>query len=458
MAVKVAPGAHPSNPALGGEILRKPTCTDCHQGHDWLDPRTADFRQQLSGRCGDCHVRLLEQYQMSLHGQLTQLGHAPAAKCADCHGWHEVQPVADPRSPVFAANRLQTCQKCHPEANANFANFDPHADHHDPQRSPLLHWVYTGLMTILLSVIGFFAVHSVLWLVRGTIQARRHPRPKGLQPGQIAYVRFNTFHRAAHVGLLTCFLGLAATGLPLKYSHTSSAQNLTIWLGGFTSMGLWHRIFGLVTFGYLVAYVLLVSYRLVARPKHSGSRTGMLFGPDSPIPNWRDVRDFYKMVWWFFGLGPKPGFERWSYWEKIDIWGALSDIMIIGLSGLVLWFPELVTTFMPGETLNVAKVIHSTQALLATGFVFAIHFFHTHVRPDKFPMDMSMFAGLVSDEELREERPDFMQRMDRDLRLEQLKATVPSQRVLRLYALGGSIGLAIGLALLAGIIIGLLSG
>lgn len=56
--------------------------------------------------------------------------------------------------------------------------------------------------------------------------------------------------------------------------------------------------------------------------------------------------------------------------------------MAIGFTGLILWFPNLICAYLPGETLNIAKVIYSPQALLATGFVFTIHFFNTHLRPD----------------------------------------------------------------------------
>ncbi len=73
------------------------------------------------------------------------------------------------------------------------------------------------------------------------------------------------------------------------------------------------------------------------------------------------------MLRWFVGLGPKPGFERWAYWEKFDFWGAAADIVIIGFTGLVLWFPNFFCRFLPGKVLNIAQVIHSTQALLATG-------------------------------------------------------------------------------------------
>ncbi len=69
-------------------------------------------------------------------------------------------------------------------------------------------------------------------------------------------------------------------------------------------------------------------------------------------------------------------------------WG----IMMIGVSGLILWFPEYATIILPGWAINVAAIIHSDEALLAAGFIFTIHFFHTHMRPEKFPMDTIIFT------------------------------------------------------------------
>ena len=388
-----------------------------------------------------------------MHGELTNLGFGPAANCADCHGDHEIVPISAETSPVGAANRLATCQKCHPEAPPNFADFDPHANHYDAQRDPYLHAVYVTLMTLLLSTIGVFLLHSALWFIRCLIDLRHHPRPRGLVPGEIAYVRFSSFHRMAHVALLISFLGLTLTGLPLKYSHTDWAQTLARLLGGFATTGVWHRIFGLVNIAYLVLYVLWVIYRMSTKPRVVGSMSAVVFSGDSPVPNWRDLSDFVKTMRWFVGLGPKPGYERWGYWEKVDIFGAMADIVIIGFTGLILWFPEIVTSVLPGKTLNYAKVIHSTQALLATSFVFAIHFFNTHLRPDKFPMDLSMFAGLVSEEELREERPDYYERLRREGRLEEFQAVVPPRRFLRLVTFAGAIAVAIGLSLLVGIVV-----
>jgi cytochrome b subunit of formate dehydrogenase len=247
------------------------------------------------------------------------------------------------------------------------------------------------------------------------------------------------------------FLGLALTGLPLKYSHFEWAQTLARAFGGFESTSVWHRIFGVANMGVLATYLFWMFRRLVAGRKSGLFRTSLIFGPDSPVPTLRDVRDCLKMIRWFFGLGPRPTVERWSYWEKYDFWGASADILVIGFTGLILWFPNVFCAWLPGQVLNVAKVIHSTQALLATGFVFAIHFFNTHLRPEKFPMDMSVLTGLVNEEELLEERPEYVERMRQLAQLEQLETVVPPRRVLWQLTLAGAVALALGLVLLVGI-------
>lgn len=436
---------------------RKPSCTDCHQGHDLPSPKSANARLSSSDRCGSCHAEFSVGYSISMHGALTKLGYGPAAKCHDCHGAHDVLKVSNPDSRLSASHRRETCEKCHPDATQDFADFDPHADHRDPDRDPVLHGVYLVLMTLLLTTFGGFGLHSLLWLIRGTIDVFKHGRPRSLVPGTVAYVRFGPFHRVAHTVMVLSFLGLAMTGLPLKYSHQGWAQVLAQAFGGFESTGYAHRIFAAMNIGCLVVYVVRMLGRVLAAPPKGRSRMSVVFGDDSPVPNLRDVKDFFKMVRWFLGLGPKPTFERWSYWEKFDFWGACADIVIIGATGLILWFPDLTCAYLPGKTLNIAKVIHSTQALLATGFVFAIHFFNTHMRPEKFPMDLSILTGRVSVEELHEERPEYLERMRREGKLEQLKAEVPPREVLSFAVLSGTVALLAGLGLLAGIVLAAMS-
>ncbi len=327
-------------------------------------------------------------YALSMHGQLTALGYGPAAKCADCHGAHDPNLLAldDPDSTLaLPENRMHTCAKCHVNAGANFVHFDPHLDPYDARKYPVVNAVQITLLTLLYSTFAFFGIHSILWFIRGLVEVLKHGRPHGLRPGQTAYVRFVSFHRIGHTIMMSSFLGLALTGLPLKYRDAPWAKSLAQGMGGFPSTSFWHRFFGVILLVSMLVYMARMVRLLVQGREQGRSLGSLIFGSDSPMPTLRDLKDFLKMLRWFFGLGPRPGFDRWSYWEKIDFWGAIADTVIIGSTGLVLWFPNFFCGPLPGTTLNIAKVIHSTQALLATGFVFAIHFFNTHFRPTGSP-------------------------------------------------------------------------
>ena len=444
--------------APGGKEKRAPSCTSCHQGHDFINPESTAFRQQSPHRCGNCHSSLSQYYTMSMHGQLTELGYGPAAKCSDCHGAHDILPDSDPTSHLSMANRPETCRKCHPFASASFVSFDPHADYTNAQRDPGLYWTHRVLMIFIVTTFCAFGAHCLIWVIRSVVEVVKRGRPRGLVPGGVAYVRFSPFHRWAHFLLLVSFLGLAATGLPLKYSEFDWAKTLARVLGGFESTGTWHRFFAVITFCCFSGYVALLVNRYRSGRSRGTSRRELLFGPDSPLPNVRDLKDLLKMFRWFVGLGPRPTFERWAYWEKFDFWGACSDVILIGTTGLILWFPNLFCTILPGSALNYAKVIHSTLALLATGFVFAIHFITTHFRADKFPADVSVFTGLVSEEEFKYERPELFERLSREGELKNLRTTAPSRRRLWLITIGGLMAYFAGLALLAAMVIAALGG
>jgi len=446
-------GGQASRPAPGGTKNLKPTCTSCHQGHDLPSPGSVAFRDALPDRCGNCHGGMSSSYALSMHGKLTDLGYGPAAKCADCHGSHDILPLNDPNSRLSAANRVHTCGQCHTKASANFVNFSPHIDPFNAKKNPVVHAVQVTLLTLLYSTFAFFGIHSLLWFIRGLVDVLKHGRPHGLRPGEVAYVRFVSFHRIGHTIMMTSFLGLALTGLPLKYHAAPWAKSLAQGMGGFEYTGFWHRFFGVILLISMLVYLARMVRLMVQGRKQGRTLVNMLFGSDSPLPTLRDLKDFLKMLRWFFGLGPRPSFDRWSYWEKIDFWGAIADTVIIGSTGLVLWFPNFFCGVLPGTALNIAQVIHSTQALLATGFVFAIHFFNTHFRPDRFPADMSVLTGLVSEEEFKEDRPEYFERLEREGKLDAMRTTSPGLAVLWCIRTFGFLALAVGLALLLGMIV-----
>jgi cytochrome b subunit of formate dehydrogenase len=446
------PGRESGAAAPGGNTRRRPSCTDCHVGHDMPDPSSAVARNQQGDRCGSCHQELQTAYRLSMHGELSDLGYTTGAKCSDCHGGHEILAVSDPNSLMAPGNRLHTCATCHEGIAANLISFDPHANHRDPERSAVVFWIYRGVLTFIIVVFGVFGLHAAVWFLRGLVDVSRHGRPPALTSNMAGYVRFNRFHRVAHSVMVVSFLMLALTGLPLKFSTYYWAQWLAGILGGFTWTGFWHRFFAITMFGCFGAYVFHLSRCYFQKRREGTSRLQTIFGPDSPVPNLRDLKDILAMIKWFVGRGPRPTFERWAYWEKFDFFGATSDTILIGTTGLILWFPNFFCSFLPGEAVNIAKVVHSTLAMLATGFVFAIHFFGTHFRADKFPMDMSILTGVVSETEMHHERPELLARMQAEGRVEELQAAAPNGWALFAIRIAGFVALFVGLGALAGII------
>jgi cytochrome b subunit of formate dehydrogenase len=220
--------------------------------------------------------------------------------------------------------------------------------------------------------------------------------------GNRQYVRFSRLNRLLHATMIVSFMSLALTGMTLKFSYTGWAAFMSRLFGGYESAGTIHRFAAFVMIIVFVVHIM----DLVRRKKHEfGSWKAMLTGPNTMMPTNKDLQELKGSLRWFFGRGPRPQFGRWTYWEKFDYFAVFWGIFVIGSTGLTLWFPEFFTHFIPGWMLNVATIIHSDEALLATGFIFTVHFFNTHLRPEKFPMDMVIFTGRMDLEEFREDKP-----------------------------------------------------
>jgi cytochrome b subunit of formate dehydrogenase len=216
------------------------------------------------------------------------------------------------------------------------------------------------------------------------------------------FQRFSRLDRVLHVLMILSFISLASTGMTLKFSYTSWAHGLSRAFGGFESAGTIHRLAATVMFGIFFTHLY---HLLVRKRKELGSLKALLFGPDTMLFKKKDFRDLVDSFKWFLGKGPRPQYGRWTYWEKFDYIAVFWGIFVIGSTGLMLWFPELFTRFLPGRLINVATIVHSDEALLATGFIFTVHFFNTHLRPEKFPIDLVIFTGSMPVEEFREDKP-----------------------------------------------------
>lgn len=262
--------------------------------------------------------------------------------------------------------------------------------------------------------------------------------------------RFNPYHRILHIVMAVSFMGLVLSGMPLKYAHAPWAAWLMKLLGGSLAAGLIHRICGAITFGYFAAHITYLFYAIVLVRRLRFN----FIGPESMIPRLKDVADIVNNIKWFLGRGPAPQFDKYTYWEKFDYWAVFWGVGMIGVSGLFLWFPEFFSRFLPGWSFNIATIIHSDEALLASGFIFTIHFFNTHMRPEKFPLDPVIFTGSLTLEELKHERPLEYQRLLEEGRLEESKASPSPSWVLPVGSLFGFAMMTLGLFLLVLIFLG----
>jgi nitrate/TMAO reductase-like tetraheme cytochrome c subunit len=158
-------GIHGKEIAQGN--LKAPVCTDCHTAHAILQPTAAAFRMESTPICGNCHMAQLGTYRDTFHSQLGLLGgYVQTARCWDCHRAHKILPASDPQSPINKANLVQTCGKCHAGANLSFVQYQPHANPRDRELNPGLYFVRLFMNLLLISVLTFFIIHTVLWLIR----------------------------------------------------------------------------------------------------------------------------------------------------------------------------------------------------------------------------------------------------------------------------------------------------
>ena len=462
---------------LARDPAKGAVCTDCHTAHDIERPGNAHFKATSDAKCGQCHTDRLANYRETYHGKAMMLGKtnaaAEVAACYDCHGHHDIFQHTDARSKLSAAHIVQTCARCHPGANASFTQYQPHADPSDGVHYPALHWVYLAMTTLLVSVFAFFGLHTLLWVTRFAITYFRDP--PGFRAARLAahadaetYRRFTPYERFLHMLVVTSFLVLVITGMPLKFYYTDWARGLFNLLGGPESARALHHLAALVTFLYFALHLWNLAQSLwrhrggLRDPATGRFKLGRLwaavFGPDSMVPSLQDARDFAAHVKWFVGRGPKPQWDRWTYWERFDYFAVFWGVAIIGLSGLVLWFPRLFTAFLPGWLINIAVVIHSDEALLAAGFIFTFHFFNSHFRFDKFPMDTVIFSGHISKTEMLTERRRWYDRLVASGRLDEHRVLHSDWATRKtLYKTLGFVFLGIGLLILGLMVYALVS-
>lgn len=440
----------------GKEVLEKQNsdaavCSDCHTTHNIESPEKDSMKLTITKNCGSCHEKSLKTYVSSYHGQVNRLGYAHTAKCYDCHGSHDLKSVDDPTSKVHQNNRLKTCQTCHENAPEGFLSFHAHGNADDYERYPGI-WITAKFMNLLIiGVFLFFWTHVILWFYR---EYRDRQQGKGYVPpaggeGTVYFRRFTVTWRVVHLLFAVSTMTLVLTGSTLLFSHTAWAPFIMGLLGGPQTEAIIHRTAASIWLAVFLSHVIFAGYNILTSRKKF-----KWFGPTSMLPNWQDLYDLVAMFRWFFGKAERPSFDRWSYWQKFDYWAPFWGAGVIGLSGLMLFFPTKTAMILPGFVFNIATIVHAEEALLATIFLFTVHFFNAHFRPDKFPMSTTIFTGAIPIEEFKHEHKLEYERLKASGELEKYLVNKPSKVVAAGSKVLGTILIFAGLTLLTLVMIG----
>jgi hypothetical protein len=170
-----------------------PTCIDCHGVHNIQDPTTSSFKLNSPELCGKCHTNatLMDKYGIStdvlntyvadFHGTTVTLFEKtspdqPTNKpvCFDCHGVHDIKKVDDPVYGLeMKDNLLIVCQRCHPDATANFP--DAWMSHYipSPTHFSVVYYVNLFYKFFIPTVIGGMLIFVLSDIVRRLIERRK---------------------------------------------------------------------------------------------------------------------------------------------------------------------------------------------------------------------------------------------------------------------------------------------
>ena len=395
-ASDVAASIHGQATAKG--IREAPVCTDCHEEHNIHSLNGGKASRAVGDACSRCHEseRMNTKFGLppdrvktffeSYHGLAMQGGATNAANCASCHGYHKILPSSDPGSSIHRRHLVETCGKCHPGAGENFSFGEVHLKDsgNGGLGSQVNHWVRVAYLSLIFAVVGGMLLHNGLSWLRA-LRIFRAARGETL-------VRMNLHQRIQHFVLVTSFVMLALSGFALKYPDSWLA-----WLfGSDEAVRRWlHRAAGIVMLGGGLWHI---GYLIATRDGRKLAKDFML--------RWQDGRDLLANLLYFVGKRPaKPSFARFGYPEKIEYWAVIWGTVIMGVTGLMIWFKIGVTRWFPRWLVDVAVTIHYYEAILACMAIVIWHFYHVLFAPGTYPMNFAWWDGKVSKKWHEEEHP-----------------------------------------------------
>jgi formate dehydrogenase gamma subunit len=217
--------------------------------------------------------------------------------------------------------------------------------------------------------------------------------------------RFSPARILEHWVHVLFFCVLVCTGLTQRFYSLDISQWIILHLGGIDAVRLIHRFAGVIFSLGVGTHVLVAAVGIVYKK----------WQPSMVITK-KDFTDVILNVRYYLGLENSPTRGgRYTYKQKFEYWGILTGVLLMMLTGAILWFPAVVTKFMPGEIIPAAKVLHTNEALVVFLIIAIWHIYNAIFSPDVFPLDTSIFTGYISKERMLREHPDEMAAMEEEL-------------------------------------------
>ncbi len=403
----------------GVAVLQKgnsdaPVCTNCHGEHNILKPANpqaptsyANVSQQV---CSKCHssVTLTAKYGLnpnrwstfkdSYHGLALQGGATTVANCASCHTAHNILPSSDPRSSVYKGNLAKTCGKCHPGANEKFAVGNIHVTTTDKKNEPILYWIASLYIIMIISIIGAMFLHNVLdFLKKAKIKKLKQ---MGMmieeKHNHALYLRMNVNERIQHILFALSFIVLVITGFMLQFPNSwwvSHIRDLSE--NAFEYRSNLHRIAAVIMIAVSLYHIYYISF----------TERGRQLIKDL-FPKRQDLFDALGVAKFNLGLSKvKPKLDRFSYVEKAEYWALIWGTIIMSATGFIMWFDNTFIGIFTKLGWDIARTIHYYEAWLASLAIIVWHFYFVIFNPEIYPMNTSWITGKLTEEEMHEEHP-----------------------------------------------------
>jgi len=218
------------------------------------------------------------------------------------------------------------------------------------------------------------------------------------------YLRMSGSERIQHFLLFSSFIVLILTGFGLKFPESFWVKWIVYIIGenAFEARGLVHRIASVVMIVASFYHLYYISF----------TPRGKQLIKDF-FPRKQDIIDFKSSMLYLVGKSEqKPRMGRFSYIEKMEYWAVVWGTVIMGGTGMVLWFENTFLQYIGTMGMDIATAIHYYEAILASLAILVWHFYFIFMNPDVYPMNKAWISGFLTRKQMEHEHPLELEKLE----------------------------------------------